>query len=70
VKVSGVTPGSPAEGAGLRAGDVVVGLAGKPVASLQEYSAVLKELAPGDETDVVVDRGGQTLTIRVRLAAR
>jgi hypothetical protein len=70
VKVSGVTPGSPAEAAGLRAGDVVVGLAGKPVASLQGYSAILRTLSPGQATDVVIERNGEKQTIAVRLGER
>jgi hypothetical protein len=70
VKVSGVTPGSPAEAAGLRGGDVLVSLAGQPIASLQEYSNVLKTLAPGQETEVVIDRGGEKKTVSVRLAER
>ncbi len=65
-----MTPGSPAEAAGLRAGDVVVGLAGKPVASLQGYSEVLKTLEPGQVTEVVIERGGQRQAVSVTLAAR
>jgi hypothetical protein len=70
VKVSGVTPGSPAEAAGLRAGDIVVGLAGRPVVSLQSYSDVLKTLAPGQVAEVVVERDGATQAFSLKLGER
>jgi membrane-associated protease RseP (regulator of RpoE activity) len=70
VKVSGVVAGSPAEAAGLRAGDVVVELAGRAIASLQAYSDVLKTLAPGQATEVVIDRAGTRRTFAVRLGER
>jgi S1-C subfamily serine protease len=48
----------------------VVGLAGKPVASLQGYSAILRTLSPGQATDVVIERNGEKQTIAVRLGER
>lgn len=37
--VGGVNPGSPAEKAGLKVGDVIVAVAGRPIASVDELSA-------------------------------
>lgn len=70
VKLSGVTAGSPAEKAGLKAGDVIVSFGGKAVTSVEEYSLILRQFKPGDEVEVVVKRGDQTLTFKVTLAAR
>ena len=42
-KLAAVRPGSPAEQAGLRAGDVIVEFAGSRVASLEEFVAALPE---------------------------
>jgi len=67
VRLGGVTPGSPAEKVGLRAGDVVVGLAGRPIGSLREFSEALRALAPGQSVDVVYLREGarQSTTVTV-----
>ncbi|MGE3840554.1 MAG: M20/M25/M40 family metallo-hydrolase [Vicinamibacterales bacterium] len=70
VRVSDVVKGSPAEAAGLRAGDVLLELAGKGVASLQGYSDLLKTLTPNQRVEVLVERGGQRLTLWAVLAER
>jgi hypothetical protein len=66
VRLQGVRPGSPAEAAGLRAGDVIVELDGTPIASLEEMSAVLFAAHPGKRVEIVVVREGAT---RLRLPA-
>lgn len=70
VRLSGVSPGSPAEQAGLQAGDVVVRLAGRPVASLADLSGVLRTLAVGQEVEVEYSREGAARSARVTLVAR
>ena len=58
LRLQGVTPDSPADKGGLRAGDVVVELDGKPVTDLYTYTEALYARAPGDTVAVVVLRGG------------
>ncbi len=70
VKASGLVPGSAAERAGMKAGDVLVEMAGKPLASLSAYSDVLRTLAPGQEVAVVFERAGTRMTATVMLTAR
>ncbi len=70
LRLTGVRAGSPADSAGLKAGDVVVELAGKPVTDLQSYSDALYANKPGDEISVVVVRNGQRVTVRTRLGRR
>ncbi len=70
VRVQQVMPGSPAEAAGIRAGDVVVALDGERVADLRAYSAALKGRQPGDRVSVTVIRGGDELTVTAVLASR
>jgi hypothetical protein len=70
LRLSGVTPGSPADKAGIRAGDVVVELGGKQVTDLQTYSDALYSHKPGDEVTVVVLRGTERLTFKVTLGRR
>jgi membrane-associated protease RseP (regulator of RpoE activity) len=47
VLLEGVVPGSPAEAAGLRAGDVLLSVGGKDLPGLKALSALLKTLDPG-----------------------
>ncbi len=70
MKVAAVTPGSPAEKAGLRPGDVIVRLDGQPIASLQAYSDALKKLQPGQSVEVVVARDGQESTLTATVVER
>jgi len=70
VKVAGVTPGSPAEKAGIQAGDVLLRFAGQDLANLRAYSDVLKGLEPGQTVTVVIDRDGQQKTVEAVLAER
>jgi hypothetical protein len=70
LKLSGVTPGSPAEAAGLLAGDVIRQVAGRPIASLRDFSDVLKTLTAGQAVPVVFSRGGEERTVEVRVAER
>ena len=70
VKLSGVTKGSPADVAGIRAGDVIVGLGTHEVADLQGMTDALRSHKPGDVVDVQVLRGGERLTVKVTLGNR
>jgi len=58
VRVCDVRAGSPAEGAGVRAGDVIVAFAGMTVGTLQDFSFALRSRRPGDRVDVTVRRDG------------
>ena len=70
VKLSGVTKGSPADTAGIRAGDVIVGLGTHDVADLQGMTDALRAHKPGDVVDVQVLRGGERVTLKVTLGSR
>ena len=61
VVVSSVTQGSPAEEAGLRAGDVIEMVGNKPVANVAEFRKRLADRAQGESVLVLVRRGDQTL---------
>jgi hypothetical protein len=70
LRLSGVSAGSPAEIAGLKPGDVIVALGGKPVKDLYEYSDALYSHQPGDDVEIVVLRNGERVTLRVKLGKR
>jgi aminopeptidase N len=65
--VSGVQAGSPAEKAGLRAGDVITGLGGAEVRDIRSLFGALQAHSPGDTVEVVVLRDAQTLTLEAVL---
>ncbi|KPJ61108.1 MAG: hypothetical protein AMJ46_03280 [Latescibacteria bacterium DG_63] len=69
-KISGVSEGSPAEKAGLVAGDVIVEFDGKPITGLHDLSYAIKDKKPGDEVEVVVMREGKRLTFKATLDRR
>jgi putative serine protease PepD len=68
--INQVRAGTPAARAGLRAGDVVTAAAGKRIASASELRATINARRPGDTISVTYTRGGQSHTIKVKLAAR
>lgn len=57
--IVGVEPGSPAEQAGLLLGDVLIGVAGRPVADAEDLQGALGPATVGQPVTVVVIRGGQ-----------
>jgi S1-C subfamily serine protease len=63
-----VKPGSPAEAAGLTAGDVIVAVDGITVATMSALVARLRQTDPGDSVSLSVRRGDQTVTIAATLA--
>jgi len=70
VKVAGVTPGSPAEKAGVKEADVILTIDGQNVANLQGFSAILRGLSPGQSVKVVLDRSGQRQSLDVTVVER
>ena len=70
VKITGVRPGSPAEQAGVRVGDVIVKFAGVDVKTLDDLMFVLRGRRVGDEVPVVVLRDGSPREVRAVLAER
>jgi hypothetical protein len=70
VKLSGARPQSPAEQAGVKAGDTLVGLGESKISTLEDMAFALRKYKPGQVVDVVVLRDGQRLTFKATLAQR
>ena len=70
VKLSGVSAVGPAAKAGVQAGDVVVGLAGKEIKNIYDYTYIMGDLKIGEETSIVVKRDGKDLTLKVTPQSR
>lgn len=70
VRIITVRGGTPAEKAGVRAGDVIVKFAGVTVKTLEDLTFVLRGRHAGDEVQVVVLRDGHEHTVSAVLAER
>ncbi|HEY6330362.1 MAG TPA: M28 family peptidase [Blastocatellia bacterium] len=65
LKLDGVRPSSPAERAGLQAGDIVVKLGTMDVKNVYDYTYALEGLRAGQEVEMVIRRGGQLMTLKI-----
>ncbi|MDB5243808.1 MAG: protease Do, partial [Spirosoma sp.] len=66
-KISAVTAGSGAASAGLKAGDVVTGLAGRSITDASELIAAAHEHAAGTTVKVTYQRDGKEASVDVVL---
>ena len=64
--VESVAPNSPAERAGVRPKDLILGLGEEPIHSTDELLALLDESAIDRDTTLKILRSGQELTLKVR----
>ena len=68
--VSQVNPGSPAEKAGIVAGDVITELNGKPVADSHDLTTRVGAIAPGSSVSLTYVRKGETKSAKATLVER
>jgi hypothetical protein len=68
--LDGVREGSPAEKAGLKAGDKVVKLGTRDIRNVYDYTYALGEMKAGEEYEVEVIRGTARLKLKIRPEAR
>jgi len=68
--IVGLEEDGPAAEGGLMVGDILIGLAGKPIESHQQLLVRLAGEVVGQELDVEVLRGGKPTTLKVTLAER
>ena len=67
LRVASVLPGSGADAAGIRPGDLITRAAGHRIGSVDQLRDVLAGFEPGDALAVTLRRDGRTLDLRVRL---
>jgi len=75
VIVNSVAEGSPAAGAGLRTGDILIRFAGQPVAAEKEedlggFQRLVAGVAPGEPVEIELLRERRPLTVHATLAAQ
>jgi serine protease Do len=67
--VSSVEKGSPADRAGLQAGDVIRGVNGKPIVASGDLPAAISLSTPGEQVALDVWRQGKKVQVTAKLAA-
>ena len=67
--VAAVVPGGPAEAAGLKAGDVITQVEGKPATNPNELAAITLTKKPGETVKITYVRDGQSVETTITLAA-
>ena len=70
VRLTGVRADSPADRAGLKAGDIIVEFDGKTVKDLYGYTDALQARKPGDTVQIVVLRDGERVALSATLGRR
>lgn len=70
VKLSGVSPVGPAAKAGVKAGDIIIKLAGKEITNIYDYTYVMGDLKIGKETTMTVQRAGKEVELKVTPGSR
>lgn len=64
MEISGVVPGGAAEAAGLKKGDKITAIGGKPVKNVQDYMAAMSGLKRGEDVEITVTRDGKKVTVK------
>ncbi|MBI4949806.1 MAG: DegQ family serine endoprotease [Deltaproteobacteria bacterium] len=70
VLISSVTPGDPADKAGLRAGDIIIAFDGKSIAEISDLPRTVASTQPGRNVEVRVVRDGAEKTYFVRVGTK
>jgi putative serine protease PepD len=69
-RVAQLTPGGPAAGADLKAGDVITALGDTKIADANDLSSAVDTHDPGEQVTLTIERGGQQRTVSVTLGTR
>ena len=64
-----ITPGGPAEDAGLEPGDVITAVDGETVDTYEEFVVAIRTREPGDHVTLEVERDGDVLSVDVTLGS-
>ena len=68
--VGDVLPGTPAEKAGIKSGDVIVEFDGQPISGQNDLLLAVANYSPGQQVQVKFIRNGEEHTVKVILAAK
>jgi TPR repeat protein len=68
--VEGVDPGLPADKAGIKRGDLILRLDGKPVDGSNDLSRMIIDAVPGQSLEMMLLRGGQKIQLPIAITGR
>jgi photosystem II stability/assembly factor-like uncharacterized protein len=70
IKITRIVEGSPAEKAGLKEGDLVTALGGKPMRTYADLMAQLRDHKAGDKVKAKISRAGKSSEVEITLTNR
>jgi S1-C subfamily serine protease len=70
VLVTEISPGGPAEDAGVQVADVILSIDGQVIDAQNSFSEVLFSHKPGETVEAAIQRGNDEMTVQVTLAER
>jgi len=65
VVVEGVSPGEAAEKSGIKQGDRIIEMAGKPVQNIEGYMQLMGTIKPGTTVEITLLRKDQKVQVKV-----
>lgn len=68
--IRSINPGTPAANAGIRSGDAVIAINGRPTASADSLIGTIRAIKPGTQITLTIVRDGKSQQITVTLAQR
>lgn len=69
-KLGGVTEGSPADKAGLKAGDIIKSFGNKKISNIYDFTYALGDFVPGDKVEIIALRGEEEIKVEIELGSR
>ncbi len=70
VLLSDVSAGGPAAKAGVMGGDIIVGLSGKKIENIYDYTAIIDAIKIGQETTIEITRDGKRMKFKITPGSR
>ena len=70
VMLSGVAKDGPASKAGVQSKDIIIELSGRKIENIYDYTYAIEALRVGQETEIVVQRKGETVRMKVTPLSR